>query len=187
MRGWDRACAQARCRAAVVVVFALLALAAAGGCTDRADRPSATLGFDVVPATVTRVVDGDTAIVTLRGGTRERLRFIGVDAPETTTRHEPYGTEASAFAKKRLTGRQVWLQIGIEQRDQYGRLLAYVWLEPPDSTTDHELRTKQFNAQLLLEGYAQLLTIPPNNDYAEQYRAFQAEARKANRGLWGLP
>jgi len=151
-----------------------------------ADEPSDSVDFDAVPANVTRVVDGDTAVMTLRGGSSERVRFIGVDTPESTTQHEPYGEEASAFTKQRLTGKQVWLQIGTEQRDKYGRLLAYVWLEPPADASDAELRAKQFNAQLLLEGYAQLLTIPPNTDYVDQYRKFQAEARDANRGLWGL-
>ena len=153
---------------------------------DSASQPAAGVDFDVVPATVARVVDGDTAVMTLRG-TSERVRFIGVDTPESTTQHEPYGEEASAYTKTRLSGKQVWLQIGTEQRDKYGRLLAYVWLQPPSGTSDAELRAKQFNAQLLLEGYAQLLTIAPNVDYVEQYRRFQTEAREANRGLWALP
>ena len=152
-----------------------------------ADEPAASLHFALVPAVVTRVVDGDTAVMTLRGTTSERVRFIGVDTPESTIEHEPYGAEASAYTKKRLTGKRVWLQVGLEQRDRYGRLLAYVWLDEPRDTSDAELRAKQFNAQLLIEGYAQLMTIPPNVDYVDSYRVFQAEARSADRGLWALP
>jgi micrococcal nuclease len=149
--------------------------------------PPSASDLVLVPAIVTRVVDGDTAVMTLRGTTSERVRFIGVDTPESTTEHEPYGEEASAFTKTRLTGKKVWLQVGVEERDRYGRLLAYVWLAQPKDTSEAELRSKQFNAQLLVEGYAQMMTIPPNVDYVDAYRAFQAEARDADRGLWGLP
>jgi micrococcal nuclease len=160
---------------------------AGDGDTNGATDAASPVTFDVVAATVTRVVDGDTAVMTLSSGTSERVRFIGVDTPESTTQHEPYGTEASSFTKQRLTGKRVWLQIGTEERDRYGRLLAYIWLQEPLGISEAELRTKQFNAQLLVEGYAQLLTIPPNVEYVEYYREFQTEAREANRGLWGLP
>jgi micrococcal nuclease len=151
------------------------------------DTYQSSADLALVPALVTRVVDGDTAVMTLRGTTSERVRFIGVNTPESTTQHEPYGEEASAYTKKRLTGKQVWLQIGVGERDTYGRLLAYVWLARPSDTSESELRAKQFNAQLLIDGYAQIMTVPPNVDYVDEYRVFQAEARDANRGLWGLP
>lgn len=136
--------------------------------------------------TVVRVVDGDTAVVRLRDKT-EKVRFIGVDTPESTIEHEPYGKEASRYTKSRLEGKTVFLQVGPEPRDRYGRLLAYVWLQRPTSLNDKQLRAKLFNAQLLLNGYAQLLTIPPNVDYVDSFRRFQTEARSENRGLWGLP
>jgi len=141
----------------------------------------------LVGATVTRVVDGDTAAMRLAGGRIEKVRFIGVDTPESTIEHEPYGKEASRFTESRLAGRQVYLEVGTEQRDRYGRLLAYVWLARPVNLADKEIRQKQFNAQLLVQGYAQLLTIPPNVDYVEYYRRYQTEARNRDAGLWGLP
>jgi micrococcal nuclease len=138
--------------------------------------------------TVTRVVDGDTIHVQMPDGTTEKVRFIGVNTPESTTRHEPYGAEASAYAKRRLPkGLTVWLEVDVALRDKYGRMLAYVWLERPSSVTPEEIRAKMFNAELLIEGYAQLMTIPPDVRYVDVFTPLQAEARDASKGLWGLP
>jgi micrococcal nuclease len=136
---------------------------------------------------VARVVDGDTIHVTMPDGTDETIRFIGVNTPESTTRHEPFGKEASDYAKRRLPeGLTVWLEVDVDLRDKYGRMLAYVWLERPTSITADEIRAKMFNAQLLIEGYAQLMTIPPDVRYVDDFTPLQAEARKANKGLWAL-
>src|SRR5207249_1996922 len=72
----------------------------------------------------------------------------------------------------------------VEPRDRYGRLLAYVWLKPPTSRTMTEIRSKMFNAIILAEGYAQLLTIPPNVRYVDAFRILQTEARQRGKGLW---
>ncbi len=131
------------------------------------------------------MVDGDTAIFQLESGTRERVRFIGVDTPESTTQHEPFGEEASAYTKSVLTpGRRVLLERDAEERDRYGRLLAYVWLEAPVAISDAEIRAKMLNAKLALDGYAQQMTIPPNVRYADKFRRYVGEARSAQRGLW---
>lgn len=127
-------------------------------------------------AQVVRVVDGDTIEVSFNGST-EKVRLIGVDTPETvhpTIGVEPYGREASNFSKEKLADKTVRLEFDVEERDRYGRLLAYVWLE-------EEL----FNEVLLQEGYAQLATYPPNVKYVERFKAAQKEAREAGRGLWG--
>ncbi|MBE0418065.1 MAG: thermonuclease family protein [Coriobacteriia bacterium] len=136
--------------------------------------------------TVTRVVDGDTVEVTYEDGKVEKVRFIGVDCPESTNEVEPYGQEASAYTKRELDGKTVYLETDAELRDKYGRLLAYVWLEEPSSTEpgEREIRQHLFNAQLLLAGYAQLMTIPPNVKYVETYKVFQEEARNEQAGLW---
>ena len=136
------------------------------------------------PATVERVVDGDTAIFHL-SSTRERVRFIGINAPEDTSRVDPFGPEATAYVKRMLTaGRTVYLEQDAEQRDRYGRLLSYVWLEQPSSASDVEMRTKMLNAKLALDGYAQQMTVPPNVKYADRFRTYVREARLAGRGLW---
>lgn len=138
---------------------------------------------------VTRHIDGDTVVVTDQAGVEHRVRFIGVDAPETvhpTRGEEPFGREASAFTKNRLLGRIVYLEKDVAATDRFGRLLRYVWLEIPMDFSDEQIRAKQFNALLLLEGYATQATFPPNVKYAERYRQYEKEAREAGRGLWGV-
>lgn len=138
-------------------------------------------------AVVVRVVDGDTAVFRLSDGREEKTRFIGIDTPESTTRHEPFGAEASAYTKRALPkGRVVWLETDADLRDRYGRLLAYVWLELPERDPDAEAPEKMLNAKLALDGYATQLTIPPNVRYAHVFAECVARAREAGRGLWGL-
>ncbi len=135
---------------------------------------------------VVRVVDGDTAHIQI-GPTKEKVRFIGIDTPESTREIEPYGKEASAYTHSLLDGRTVWIETDAELRDRYGRLLAYVWLEKPTATSDQEIRAKMLNARLLLDGYAQVYTFPPNVRYAEEFVAYQREARGEGAGLWSVP
>ena len=136
----------------------------------------ATLGGPGRPALVVRVIDGDTVEVRFRGGL-ERVRLIGVDTPETVAPGEPvecFGREATAFTRRWLEGRRVRLELDVELRDRYGRLLAYVW-------AGGEL----FNEVLVREGYAQVATFPPNVRYVDRFLAAQREARREGRGLWG--
>jgi micrococcal nuclease len=131
---------------------------------------------DAVRAEVQRVSDGDTFVATVRGR-RERVRVIGVDTPESVSPNqpdEPFGEEASDFAKHYLDGETVRLAGDAEPRDRYGRMLAYVWLE--DGTF--------WNALLVAEGYAQQLTVPPNVTYERLFRRLVAQARREDRGLW---
>jgi micrococcal nuclease len=127
------------------------------------------------PGTVTRVVDGDTVYVRLRGRELD-VRLIGIDTPEVdpSIGVECYGDEASSFTERELDGREVNLEFDVERHDRYGRVLAYVWL-------DGEL----FNERLIDEGYAVVTTFPPNVKYVERFTASQARARDAGRGLWG--
>ena len=124
-------------------------------------------------ATVNRVIDGDT--IKLTNG--ERVRYIGVDTPEL---HHPkipvqyFAKEAKEFNEALVGGKGVRLEFDIEKRDKYGRLLAYVYVG--DAFV---------NARLVEEGYAQIMTIPPNVKYAEEFLKLQQEARRENRGLWG--
>ena len=87
------------------------------------------------------------------------MRLIGVDTPEVFGQAECFGAEASAFVERLLPpGTKVRYRLGTEERDRYGRALAYVWL-----------RDGRFlNRLLVARGYAQPLTIPPNVDYADR-------------------
>lgn len=137
-------------------------------------------------ATVTRVVDGDTIEVRLAGGAVERVRLIGVDTPESTRQVEPYGQEAANFTRSKLSDKTVYLEKDVTDRDRFDRLLRYVWLADPGEISEQEIRTSMFNAVLLLGGYAQVATFPPNVKYVDYFTKFQTEARNANAGLWGI-
>lgn len=131
-------------------------------------------------AELERVVDGDTIAVRV-GDREERVRYIGVDTPETVKPNAPvecYGPAASAL-NKRLLGREgtaLTLRFDRELRDRYDRLLAYV----------HRAGDGLFvNARLVAAGAAETLPIAPNTAHAAQLGALERQARASGRGLWG--
>jgi micrococcal nuclease len=130
-------------------------------------------------ARVLRVVDGDTILVAI-GGRQERVRYIGVDTPETVkphTRVQCFGKRASAANHRLVNGRAVRLVADAEARDRYGRLLAYVYRAGDGLFV---------NAALLRGGYATTLTIAPNVRFADRFAALARQARDAGRGLWSV-
>lgn len=174
-------------RAAVLLVgmLALLLTSCARDSGDpRGGKTPSPGGPAVLPARVARVIDGDTLEVRLAAGERERVRLIGIDTPEDTREHEYFGPEATAATARRAGGRDVWLERDVEERDRYGRLLAYVWLEIPRQGDEPEARGRMLNAALLAEGLAQLMTVPPNVKYVDLFVKLQREARDGNRGMW---
>ena len=127
-------------------------------------------------AVVTRVVDGDTIEARIDGEV-EDVRLIGVDTPETVKPGEPvqcFGPRASRFSKQQLTGQRVRLVFGVERRDVYGRLLAYLYLGG-----------RFYNPVLIRRGLARTLTIPPNDRFAPRLEQLELAAGRAGRGLWG--
>jgi micrococcal nuclease len=142
-------------------------------------------GPERVSGRVLRAVDGDTLEVRLNGGDVETVRLIGVDTPETVKPDTPvqcFGPKASAFEHREVEGQPVRLLLGVEQRDIYGRLLAYVWLQP---RRDAGSKARFLETALLRRGLARTLTIPPNDRFAERFAALQAAAARSGRGLWG--
>jgi micrococcal nuclease len=146
--------------------------------TGEQSSTSNTIGPEDYDATVkvTRVVDGDTIDISPSVEGLSRVRLIGMDTLEVYFGTQPYGQEASAFAKRELEGEEVGLELDVQKIDPYGRLLAYVYLS----------NGEMFNETLLEEGYAQVATFPPNVKYVDRLLEAQREARAANRGLWGL-
>ncbi len=142
---------------------------------------------------VVRVVDGDTLEVRLDGDEgAEDVRLIGVDTPETVKPDAPvqcFGPQASAFQHRVAEGRRLRLMVGVEPRDVYGRLLAYVYLVPAGQVSDNSKRPTHrerfLNAELLRRGLARTLAIPPNIRFAERFEGLQRDAARAGRGLWG--
>jgi micrococcal nuclease len=140
--------------------------AAAAGCG--ASGPSCGVSSGVVD----RVIDGDTIVLT----TGEKIRYLLVNAPETTNGHNDcYGSNAAQFNSDLVLGKTVDLSYDVQCTDRYGRLLAYV------SGGGTEV-----NSLLVERGYACVLHIPPDgDDRAAEFTALEADARAANRGLWG--
>ena len=153
------------------VAAAALALLAARGFLV---TPPAAPAASEREALVRWVADGDT----VRISTGEYVRYIGIDTPELHHPKKPvqfYGREAAEFNRHLVEGKKIRLEFDVERHDKFHRLLAYVYL--PDGTF--------VNAELVRQGYARLMTFPPNVKYADLFRKLQTEAREAKRGLWG--
>ncbi len=169
------------CGRAALILIALAATAAAAGTSGLLegddDEPSRAGGPAGEVGRVVRVVDGDTIHVQL-GAAREKVRYIGIDTPETrhpTQGVQCYGARASRFNDELVGGELVRLVRDVELRDRYGRMLAYVY----------RVRDGLFvNAELARLGYAQPLTIAPDVRHAERFERLAAQARERGRGLW---
>jgi micrococcal nuclease len=157
--------------APLAVLVALLAAAAAGGaCAGEPGDGEERTGR------VVRVSDGDTIRVAV-GGREERVRYIGIDTPESTpgAAGECFGGAAARANARLVAGRRVRLVTDAEERDRYGRLLAYVYRAGDG---------RFVNAALVRAGFAVPLTVPPNVRHAERFRTLATAAREEGRGLW---
>lgn len=133
----------------------------------------------VVAGTVVYIVDGDTIDVDV-DGTVQRVRYIGMDTPET--KHpdmavECFGPEASAKNEELVAGKTVYLEKDVSETDRYGRLLRYVWIGHPGALV-------MVNEELVRQGYASVATFPPDVKYQARFLAAQEDARSNGRGLW---
>lgn len=128
--------------------------------------------------TVTRVVDGDTFWVDDGSEKGMKIRLIGIDAPEprnTGTRPKGFfGAESTSYLRELLRGKKVRLEYDVSRLDRYRRTLAYAYLV--DGTF--------INAELVRNGYATVMTMPPNVKYAETFNELASKARKQKKGLW---
>lgn len=121
---------------------------------------------------VTRVIDGDT--IEIEGG--EKVRYIGMDTPETVDPRKPvqcFGVEASKKNKELVEGKTVRLEKDSTDRDKYSRLLRYVWVDD-----------LFVNLELVKQGFASSYSYPPDIKYQKEFLAAETEAREAERGLW---
>lgn len=141
--------------------------------TEQQTEPTATQVAENEGVLVTRVIDGDT--IEIEGGAR--VRYIGIDTPETVDPREPvqcFGVEASNRNKQLVEGKMVRLEKDISETDKYGRLLRYVYVGD-----------NFVNLTLVQEGYAHSYTYPPDVKYQDQFVEAQRTAREQNKGLWG--
>lgn len=130
------------------------------------------------PYKVVRVVDGDTIVLPIDGAD-VKVRLLGINAPESVHADESKNTEegriASAYLKDLLEGKEVFVEYDVEALDQYGRILAYVYLD--DETT-------MVNADLIQKGYAKVVRIEPNIKYYEKLKELEEEAKALGLGIW---
>ena len=145
--------------------------------------PAPPLSTHLIPATVQRVIDGDTIHVHLEASTEETVRLLGVDTPETVHPSKAvgcFGQEASQFTASTLPpGTAVWLELDEQtgERDIYGRLLAHLWVEVNG-------QKHLFNLDLLNLGYATHNDYGNPSRYNDLYAATAAVAQQAGAGLW---
>ncbi len=163
----------------VAGIFATISLAM--DATPESTPVAGAIPDGATQVTVVSVSDGDTVRVDINGET-ESLRLILIDTPETRDPNNPvecYGAEATQFTKSVLPpGTTVYLERDISDRDRFGRMLRYVWLEGDDGGA------YLFNEALVREGYAVLYTYPPDVKYVDRIRAAQQAAVQEEAGLW---
>ena len=121
-------------------------------------------------ARVLSITDGDTIRVLLPDGREEAVRYIGINTPELD---QPYGPEAKTANASLVEGKQVRLEMDVSERDRYGRLLRYVFVDD-----------LFVNAELVRRGYAQVATYPPDVAHAEEFLELQRQAQAEGAGLW---
>jgi micrococcal nuclease len=125
---------------------------------------------------IVRIVDGDT-LVAAKNGVEDTVRLIGIDTPELYVEgkkvDDPQAISALEYAKAALTGRYVELELDMDERDRYGRLLAYVWLYDT-----------MLNKLLLENGIARVATYPPNVKYLDEFLILEKYAKEKKLGIW---
>ena len=170
--------------AAVLSLAACLGTAAAPAVSSAPPIVSVVPGLepegDVETATVVRVVDGDTLVID-RGRGEERLRYIGLDAPESVRPETPVefmGREAAAANAALVEGRTLVLERDVSDTDRFGRLLRYAWLDDGEGW-------RLVNLELVAQGYAQSVSFPPDVKRQELLLEAERAARDAGLGLWG--
>lgn len=116
--------------------------------------------------------DGDTLTIRLDDGKVEKVRLLGVDTAEIA--QGEWGARARDFTRSLTANKRIKVVFDVEQRDRYGRLLGYVYL--PDGTF--------VNLELVRQGYAMVLTYPPNVAHTDAFVAAQKEARQKGLNIW---
>lgn len=158
-------------------ILICLAVLAAACRSDATASPSGSVAF-TANATVERIVDGDTIVVRI-DGRRERVRLIGIDTPETKKENTPvqcFGPEATAYTTSLLPeGTPIHLERDVVARDDFGRLLAYVYVAADRTFV---------NLEVIRHGFGRPLTIRPNVAHSEELIDAARVADQQNIGLW---
>ena len=134
----------------------------------------------VYEAVILKVVDGDTVNLKEAVLGTTKVRLLSIDTPETNFQGKSQGEigkAAAAYLQTQLPkGTEVKLRLGKEQKDNYGRLLAYIFKEDTD-----------INKDMLSKGHAVTYFIWPNMMYLEEYQRTMEQAKNAKLGMWSTP
>lgn len=147
---------------------------------EASNSTSSVQGVSGEEATVIKVIDGDTIELQLGEGI-SKVRYIGIDTPETVDPRRPvgcFGKEASTENKSLVERKNVYLVKDISNHDKFNRLLRYVYLKLEDGNTLF------VNDYLVRQGFAKAATFPPDIKYQQQFLQAEREARENRRGLW---
>jgi len=159
-------------RRSVILLFFLLSAFSAVAQPSKAEKESYTW------YRVTRIVDGDTFWIDDGSPKGLKIRLIGIDAPESRNSGQKmkgfYGEESTELITSLIGSRKVRLEYDVTRYDQYGRTLAYVYLDNGTFV----------NAEMVKNGFATVMTFPPNVRYVDTFVDLARKARKQNKGLW---
>lgn len=141
-------------------------------------------------AKVLYAADGDTIWVDI-DGTREKIRFVGVNTPELAKDGNPaefMAEEAKNFTSNALKDKEIYLEKDVTDRDKYDRMLRYIWLEKPTANpTKEDIEEKTLNGILVKEGYAYSNYYKPDTKYQKYLDTLEKSAQDKTLGIWSDP
>ncbi len=153
-----------------ILIFTAFALINSKSETEQPNKTESTNGYET--AKVLKIIDGDTIEI----DTGHKVRYIGIDTPETnhpTKKKECFGTEASAYNKNLVAGKEIRMIKDKSETDRYGRLLRYVYID--------EIF---INEELVRNGYAKAVAYSPDTKYQSEFQLAETYAKENNLGLW---
>jgi micrococcal nuclease len=162
----------------LIALVAIVAVLIFVGCLEEESVPTptplitpsptatSTPALETTSAIVSKIIDGDT--IKLQNG--DKVRLLGINTPEMG---QPYYEEATDRLKELIEGKTVALEKDIEDKDQYERLLRYIYI---DDTF--------VNLEMVREGYANVYLISPKTKYSDEFEKAEEEAKIAGRGIW---
>lgn len=131
-------------------------------------------------ASVISVIDGDTVIVKIYGD-QKKVRLIGINSPEL---EEDYGQDAKEYLIKLIENKKLYLTKDVSEKDQYDRLLRYIWIHEISHKQTLQKEFVMLNLRILEDGYAKVMTVEPDSMYTVLFESAEREAKKQKKGLW---
>ncbi len=155
------------------------------------DQSTNDVDQNLVYVELEKVIDGDTLWVTMDGES-QKVRLLEIDTPESVhsdaSKNNVYGTSASDYTKSLLSGtKKLYLEFGEQKNDNYGRLLAYVWLSNEvDVKNEDDKAEYMLNAKIVADGYARVTSYAPNKKNESYFTKLMKNAQENRAGLWAF-